>query len=184
VDWRSAVAILLLAAAAGGTWLAAQRDDRAERAPALDPAAFTYYMRDARLIGADETGRVLYRIRADEARQQADGQVVTLADVDVEYTPQAEVPWTIASGRAEIDADSRLVHMSEGVSARTTDRKGQTTVIRTPDLVLDPDAYVASTEAKVDVTIGDGVLHGTGMTVDLKRERLQLESNVNGKFAP
>ena len=61
---------------------------------------------------------------------------------------------------------------------------GQDTEIRTQYLELDPESYIAETDQRVQIRIGARSLTATGMLASLQDNRLELKSNVNGKFVP
>ena len=58
------------------------------------------------------------------------------------------------------------------------------TEIRTQYLEIDPEAYIAETDDRVQIRIGARSLTATGMLASLKDNQLELKSNVSGKFAP
>jgi LPS export ABC transporter protein LptC len=58
------------------------------------------------------------------------------------------------------------------------------TEIRTQYLELNPYEYTAETEERVQIRIGSRSLTATGMLASLNENRLELKSNVSGKFVP
>ena len=61
---------------------------------------------------------------------------------------------------------------------------GDDTEIRTQYLEFEPDAYRAETDRRVQIRIGPRSLTATGMLALLQDNRLELKSNVSGKFVP
>jgi LPS export ABC transporter protein LptC len=61
---------------------------------------------------------------------------------------------------------------------------GKDTEIRTQYLEIDPENYVAETDERVQLRIGPRSLTATGMLASLQENRVELKSNVSGKFAP
>jgi LPS export ABC transporter protein LptC len=57
-------------------------------------------------------------------------------------------------------------------------------VVRTSRLSLDTETHIATTRERVDIDWGARRLTTTGLTADLKGERLKLESGVHGRFVP
>ena len=53
-----------------------------------------------------------------------------------------------------------------------------------PMLDIDPGAYKAETDTRVQIRIGSRSLTATGMLALLQENRLELKSNVSGKFVP
>ena len=58
------------------------------------------------------------------------------------------------------------------------------TEIRTQVLELDPKRFIAETNERVQIRIGARSLTATGMLASLNDNRLELKSNVSGKFVP
>ena len=143
-----------------------------------------YYLRAARILGTDHDGRLLYRIEADYAEQQANNEI-ELQNVRIAYSPGAEVPWTINADLATISDSHELLRLSGRVIAVSDEGfAGKVTEIRTPLLEIDPESYTAQTDSRVQIRIGSRSLTATGMLALLQDNRLELKSNVSGKFVP
>ena len=56
--------------------------------------------------------------------------------------------------------------------------------IRTDYLEVDPETLVATTDRRVFIDYDGQRINGTGMRLYLEEDRLELLSNVNGKFIP
>ena len=61
---------------------------------------------------------------------------------------------------------------------------GDETEIRTPYLELDPRRFVAETDERVQIRIGSRSLTGTGMLASLNDNKMEIKSNVSGRFIP
>jgi len=72
----------------------------------------------------------------------------------------------------------------EGNEDQMTDDNGEVTELTTPYLEFDPRAKTASTEERVTIRIGEQSLSATGMLAFLQEDRVELKSNVSGKFMP
>ncbi len=95
------------------------------------------------------------------------------------------MPWTVVADSATIRNDQRRVFLSGHVRAVGEARESQPeTEIRTQYLELDPDNFLAETDERVQVRIGERSLTATGMLASLNEDRLELKSNVSGKFLP
>ena len=145
-----------------------------------------YYLTEATILGTDEDGRALYRIRAGHAEEQPDEERLVLNDVTVDYQPGAEVPWTLKATNGEAPLNESYLDLSGEVELARGPQEGGAgpTVIRTAQLRLEPGDFVAQTEDPVSVFFGDRRLDAVGMRADLKEDNLQLESNVHGQFRP
>jgi LPS export ABC transporter protein LptC len=182
---RSILMFLLLGAAAGGSWyVASQFETREITRTAPGGPTTGFYLRAARILGTDDRGELLYEIEAEYAEQQENSDI-ELRNVQVRYVAGAEVPWTITADVATL-TDERETLLLEGhvVAVSSEGFSGQVTEIRTPRLDIDPNTYTAETDSRVQLRIGERSLTGTGMLALLQDNRLELKSNVSGKFVP
>lgn len=182
---RNVVVFVLLAAGAIASWYLArqfQAGDTEENQ--LDPARRGYYLKSARILGTGPDGDLLYEIQAERAEQQTDDRIA-FTDVLISYSPQSEIPWTVNADMATIHRDEQKVLLEGHVTAVSREGfSGNDTEIRTQYLEFDPDNYLAETDKRVQIRIGARSLTATGMLASLKDNRLELKSNVSGKFAP
>lgn len=182
---RNIIVTTLLTAAAMGSWYLAQQGS-GDDAAALDvqPIHRGYYLRSARILGTGPDGALLYEIQAKHAEQQGDDQIA-FTEVLINYSPASEVPWIVNADSALISQGERLVKLSGHVRALSSEGfSGNDTEIRTEYLELDPESYIATTDERVQIRIGARSLTATGMLASLQEDRLELKSNVNGKFVP
>lgn len=182
---RSMVVIALLIAAALGSWYLARVNGGAddERA-AIDPAHRGFYLKNARILGTGPDGDLLYEIRAEHAEEQLDGRI-EFTDVRLDYSPQTDVPWTVDADSATILPTQQRVQLRGHVRAISAQGFADSdTEIRTQYLELDPERYIAETDERVQIRIGARSLTATGMLASLDDNRLELKSNVSGKFVP
>jgi len=185
---RNVIALVVLLVAAIGSWYVASTLKTTEITESVASSAGDgFYIRSARILGTDDQGQLLYEIRAMFAEQQPGGEV-ELRDVMISYSPSAEVPWTINADLATLnntDPSQTLLHLSGHVVAVSNEGfSGQATELRAPELDIDPNKYMAETETRVQIRIGSRSLTATGMLALLQDNRLQLKSNVSGKFVP
>jgi len=143
-----------------------------------------FYLRTARILGTDDSGQLLYEIEAEYA-EQTENDEIELQRVRINYTTAANVPWVIKSDLATISNSMSLLRLSGNVQAISNEGfSGQETEIRSSSLEIDPDSYQAETDSRVQIRIGSRSLTATGMLALLQENRLQLKSNVSGKFVP
>ncbi len=127
VGLRNLAALLLLAAAASLSWYFSRSPEQPRRAAGNgEPGLLGYYLRDATLLGTDESGRALVRIHTAEAVQEH-GQGLTLTGVRIEYRDEQAVGWTISAelARAPGDlghVDLERVRLERGESGRAHER--------------------------------------------------------------
>ena len=176
--------VLLVLAAVGSWYLARERGSETETQSEAATAERGFYLRDARIFGTGENGELVYRIEAERAEQVQDERI-DLSNVTLLYTPDGAVPWTVDADSASIRNDERRVLLKGRVRALNHgDENSPDTEIRTDYLELDPDSYTAETDERVQIRIGERSLTATGMLASLDTNRLELKSNVSGKFFP
>lgn len=185
MNLRSLIILTLLLGAAVGSWYIAERD----RLP-QDETSYTesdyrgYYLKGARILGTDADGTLLYEIEAERAEQLPD-QRIEFAEVRIRYSPESDVPWTINSDTAILLPDAQRVLLEGNVTALSErDVAAEETEIRSPYLELDPDNFIAKTDARVEIRIGTQSITGIGMLASLDNDRVELRSNVSGRFIP
>jgi lipopolysaccharide export system protein LptC len=143
-----------------------------------------YYMSEAELIGTDDDGEVLYRVSAKSAAQGVDDGIINMEDVRVIYEPRTAIKWDLKATTGRIPANGTIIELAGEVVAVTRDRDIKPTTITTDYLELDTETYIANTRRKVTIDYSSNRVFATGMRAYFKEDRLQLISNVNGKFVP
>jgi len=183
--WRNILTICGLLIIAVGSWYLASSGREPEITKTVADTSFGgYYLRSARILGTDRSGQLLYEIEAEYAEQQDDNQI-ELQNVRINYSSGANVPWTISADIAMISGELDVLRLSGHVVAISEEGfSGQITEIRAPFLDIDPNEYRAETDSRVQIRIGSRSLTATGMLALLQENRLQLKSNVSGKFVP
>ena len=182
---RNLAAFIVLIAAAIASWVLSRSDDEtaADLMP-QDAARPGYYLKNARILGTGPDGRLLYEIQAVSAQQVGDDRI-EFSDVSVNYSPESEVPWSVAADTATLQAETEQVRLEGHVRAVSSEGfSGNDTEIRTEVLTINPVTYIAETDERVQIRIGPRSLTATGMVASLNENRLKLKSNVSGKFVP
>jgi LPS export ABC transporter protein LptC len=185
VNARGILTVVLLAVAAAGSWYLARSDqDTDAEVIATERAQRGFYLKSARILGTGPDGSRLYEIRAERAEEKLDGRI-EFEDVRFDYSPDAAVPWTVNADNAIILPNEQRVQLSGHVRAVSPQGFAEEdTEIRTQYLELDPYTYIAETDERVQIRIGARSLTATGMLASLDEYRLELKSNVSGKFVP
>ncbi len=180
---RSIVLIALLTAGALASWyLARSHTADVVSAQAFDKSQYGYYLKQARILGTGEDGSLLYQIEAELAEQQADNRI-EFTEVRIRYSPQSSVPWIVNADKATLKEDDPKITLRGHVQIINSGSDDDTE-IRTQYLELDPEQFVADTDSRVQIRIGQRSLTATGMLASLYDDRIELKSNVRGKIAP
>lgn len=178
------ISILLLAGAVGSWFLTQSLTTVKPQEQAGSDFESGYYFKMARILGTGPDGQMLYEIKADYARQQGD-QKVAFDNVHIDYAQSAGVPWTIDAESATISEDQKMIKLSGNVRALSANGfSGKDTEISTQYLELEPANFSATTDRRVQIRIGERKLLATGMLASLQENKLELQSNISGKFVP
>ena len=179
------IVLAVLTAAAFGSWyLSRQHASTAAEAPNHDFEHRGYYLKSARILGTGPDGALMYEIEAVHAEQRSDDRI-EFSDVRIAYSPIRDVPWTVHADKATLYPDQQRVLLEGHVRAVSQRGFSDTdTEIRTQVLELDPNRFIAETDERVQIRIGARSLTATGMLASLIDNRLELKSNVSGKFVP
>lgn len=179
------ILLVVLVAGAMGSWYVSRKNASSADAPTYDLIEHRgYYIKAARILGTGTDGSFLYEIEAARAEQKSDDRI-EFSDVHIRYSPESDVPWSVEADTATLYPNTQIVLLQghvRAVSARGF--AGNDTEIRTNMLELNPDTYLAETNERVQIRIGARSLTATGMLASLNDNRLELKSNVSGKFAP
>ena len=175
-----------LAAAAMLTWLwSRQGIDNETQAVPPPSAPPGYYLRGASILGTDEEGRTLYRIRAANAEELPEEKRLLLSDITVEYQPEFNVPWVLTAAAGEAFLEETYLDFSGEVElSRNRPTDSGPTAIRAVQLRLEPESFDIHTDGPVSLFIGGQRLDAVGLRANLKIEHMALESNVHGEFDP
>ncbi len=182
---RNTTIIILLAVAAIGSWYMA-RSHTSEQGGELpyDGTHRGYYLKHARILATGEDGKLLYEIRAEHAEQQQD-QSIEFSGVNILYSPDRDVPWTVNADAATLKENHPTITLRGHVQIINNGTSSENeTEIRTQYLELDPDRFIAETEQRVQIRFGTRSLTATGMLASLNDDRIELKSNVRGKIVP
>jgi LPS export ABC transporter protein LptC len=181
-DARTIMLIVALTAGALGSWYLARQQGGDAGSAAIESVHRGYYLKSARILGTGTNGDLLYEIQAERAEQQDDNRI-EFSVVSINYSPQSQIPWTVNADTARIERDRKRILLSGHVTAISSEA-GYDTEIRAPYLELDPENFLAETDARVQIRIGERSLIATGMLASLQDNTLELQSNVSGKFFP
>lgn len=177
------VVLVFLVGLAVGSWWLANRGGDDDDAPAARQGQPGYYLRDATLEQTDATGRIELRVTAAAAEQEPASRDVQLRTLRVDYFPDTERSWVATANEGTLPPDGRTVFLEGDVRLTGTSGVGtKPAVITTEQLKLDVEASLATTSAPVRIELAPHAVTARGLRADLKRDRVQLESTVNGRF--
>lgn len=182
---RNVLGFALLVVAAAGSWFLTMSLQPPElEETSRNTRSEGFYLRSARMLGTDSQGDLLYEIEAEYA-EQLPNEEIEFQNVRITYSSDATVPWTLNADTAVIGKNQeRLVLTGDVVAVSSEGLSGEVTEIRTSRLEFDPATYRAQTDSRVQIRVGSRSLTATGMLALLQEDKLQLKSNVSGRFFP
>lgn len=182
---RTTTVIVVLTAAALGSWYLARPDTETDtKRVARDSVHRGYYLNEARILGTGDDGSLLYEIEAAHAEQLEDDRI-EFSQVRLRYSPESDVPWIVNADQATLTEDSPRITLHGNVHALSKgDAEDGDIEISTQYLELDPERFIAQTDARVEIRFGARSLTATGMLASLNDDRIELKSNVSGKIVP
>lgn len=180
--WPTLV-LLLVAAVASGVLVIRSGSEDPEAKP--EPAfGVGYYMHEVELVRTDATGQILYRVQTNSATQIAEDGIVELDVVRVSYEPPDRVAWDLRADEGQILPDRNIIQLTGDVVAESREDIEAQIRISSEYLELDMESHTANTDTDVTVDYTNNTIFATGLRANLKKEKLQLISDVNGHFIP
>ena len=152
--------------------------------PAKPELSLAYYLDSAELIGTGPDGSIVFQVWTDRAEQMRGDDSVNLNKLRMVYGPADGQPWELTANSGRIPADASIIELRGDVVATSGEKGTNKTIIRTQQLDIDPETRQAETKQKVAIDYNGRILNATGMEANFETNRLNLLSNVNGKFAP
>ena len=178
----------------------ADRGDSGADAAALLAPDPGYAARDAEVIETGYDGRERYRLNARVVRQQSDGGVIDLEQLEMDYHPgaQSEVPgerpaapvaagetWHLVSDRGQVRANGDDVQLNGNVVVTgPAPGTGEPLTLSTDAMRINTPTEFIETDSPVRVRWSGHELLSRGMKADMKAGTLRLESDVHGEFSP
>ncbi len=106
---RAITAIVLLSFGAIGSWyLARSNAPSTDDELPYDVVHRGYYLKQARILGTGENGKLIYEIEAAHAEQMEDDRI-EFTDVRIRYSPDMSVPWIVNADAATLkDGDPTI----------------------------------------------------------------------------
>jgi LPS export ABC transporter protein LptC len=159
-----------------------------DREPAQAPEEVErpgYFLTGVVLEEFGTDGKLRIGLESESANEDPSSGTVRLADVAVDYHAPAGRRWHLTSAEARVPPGGRIIEFEGDV--KLNGAPGDSThqaELRTERLQLDTDAETAQTKSAVELSFGSHRMHATGMSADLKKGNLRLDSGVNGLFNP
>lgn len=178
------LAVLAIAAVIIASIFLARQQSVTPAAASAQPSGWDegYSAQNARLMQTGADGLPLYTLNAATLRQLPDEDQVQLTQVQMSFRDPQGNPWTATADRGQLEQSSQQVQLAGNVhvSGLLGAKPAQITAAV---LSVDIPGDVVSTSAPVQMLWGGQQLSATGLTADLKQDRVHLESAVHGTFS-
>jgi len=140
-----------------------------------------YYLNGAKMTRYDKNGQAEYTITADTIEQNLATNDLELSNIQVNYHTQGS--WVINADSALLPSNRKNINFSGNVLAAQEDNKN-TTQFSSNSLVYNIETQELKTEDSIRAIKGQQIVSAKGMTLDLKNQRILLESRVKIRFKP
>jgi lipopolysaccharide export system protein LptC len=174
----------ILVAAVLGSWYLTQSQPQPPDELTDTQSDESYYMRDATLLGIGDNGVPSYRVHAAHIRHIAMDDSIELTNIRVRFETDPDAPWTLNAPRGQIPKEREYIDLIGEVTASREPGEGDELVIVTRDVRVLLEERIATTEALVTMNMGPHAVTAQGMRAYLKQDRVELQSDVHGLFAP
>ena len=183
--WRWLLVLLALAAAAAFSgWLLQTAEQARTVRSGKERHDPDFYLKDFTLTTMDKTGALRNRLASPYMVHYADDDTSEVDQPRMQVFRKEAPPWHIDAGKGVILSAGKTVFLRGGVIIRQIDsQQGGESTLRTPDLTITPDNEYAETASPVNFTDSAGnVVDAVGMRANFRDERLELLSQVRGKY--
>jgi len=142
-----------------------------------------YFFGDFVATAKDVHGKTTYRLEAKQLEHFPYNYSMTLQKPYIELFRDKEQPWQTWSEQGVFYEKRQLITLSGKVRIhRAADAVNQSITMLTDTITLDMERNIAQTTAEVQISSGEDNLNATGMLVDLDTGRVELHSQVQGKY--
>lgn len=186
--WRRGLALLaLVAIATFSGWLLQTTEQTTTAPPGKAQHDPDFYLKDFTLTTMDKTGAPRNRLASPYMVHYADDDTSEVDRPRMQVFRKDAPPWYIDAGKGVVLSEGKTVFLRDGVIIRLIHQagpqQGHDATLRTPDLTIKPDDEYAETASPVNFMDSAGnVINAVGMRAHFKDERLELLSQVRGKY--
>ncbi|MGD9841468.1 MAG: LPS export ABC transporter periplasmic protein LptC [Steroidobacteraceae bacterium] len=178
---RSTLITTAIAAALAG-YILVSRQAGDELTDVRAPEQPGYYLKQATIIETAADGTPRMKLQAAEIVQNLHDDSISMQQVVLNYRSEDNNPWLLSADQGRLPANSKAIDFSGNVYIRPQDDSQQGTEIRTDTLNIDTENNLATTPGQVEFVMDQQQLTAVGLKYNLKRQTLQLHSQVHGTF--
>jgi len=142
-----------------------------------------FYLNSTKILNTAKSGLYLFTLEADYAEQESK-DLIKFYNVKITYTPESNVSWFLTSKVASKFSENEFLFLEGDVIASNGQSLADETIIYSDELELNPSKYIVKTNKQVIIKLGEHNLKATGMLATLNKNKLELQSQINGTFLP
>ena len=142
-----------------------------------------FYLNSTKILNTAKSGLYLFTLEADYAEQETK-DLIKFYNVKITYTPESNVSWFLTSKVASKFSENEFLFLEGDVIASNGQSLADETIIYSDELELNPNKYIVKTNKQVIIKLGEHNLKATGMLATLNKNKLELQSQINGTFLP
>jgi LPS export ABC transporter protein LptC len=133
------------------------------------------------LVETGDNGHPMYRLDADRIEQPTPQGLIYLTNPRLDFQPEPNNHWTITAFQGELPQEAQSADLSGNVHAEGRPGGSDQLMRIDSDLLhLDMPDQIAATPSKVTAQWKGMTLTARGMRYDMKRNALELKSDVHG----
>jgi len=149
------------------------------------------FITDVEVRHYDVTGQLHYQMNTPLIRSFQTQAKASAEDYSLFQTPVFNLindpkkpGWLVTSQEGRLDSNNEWFSLSQEVVARQSSEKQGEITITTSDLRLNTREQFAETSKAVTMRAAKSQITGVGLRADMKRDQIQLLSNVKGTYEP
>lgn len=162
------------------TWQPSPDTSQIETKPDTDA---DYFFEGVSIKSFDPSGRNINQLNAEKIEHFKSENRSDILNPTLEMTSESGSAWTINadSGKIEHSNNELSLNGEVNISQWTLDRKLEDSTIETSDLLADLNLNQISSNASVSINASGILTTATGLTIDVNKEQLTLNSHVKSK---
>ena len=177
------VGLLIIGAAAFTSWLLSSLGETPLIKTSRESREPDYFFDEMVATAMNPDGSPTYRLEAKQLEHFPYNDTMTMHKPYIEFFGSSVKPWQCWSEKGTVYEKKYLVSLKGKVRVHNAAYQDNRSItLLTERLLIDTRLKQASTDAAVEITSGNDVLHATGMRIDLDKGHLELLSKVQGKY--
>lgn len=143
------------------------------------PTQSEYFMEGAHNVEFDPQGQIAFVLTSEEIRHNPLDDSAQLRAPHVELFENGSREWTVNAQLGTITPDGSKIDLTQRVVVNSED---QTTVLKTPQLLIFPNEKLARTDKPVTLQNPYGFTRSIGLVADMENKRVELLQQVRGQY--